>query len=409
MATMSAAAERVQVVVRFRPENDKEKARGGAMCVTIPRGNSTEVTIDCANPAFGQKLFTFDKVFPMDSTQDEVFELIGLPLVDSVVSGYNGTILAYGQTASGKTHAMMGPAGGTVDVLSEGSSDYNQRGLIPRILCTLFEALQRLPPAEVAWSVTLSMFELYKEQIRDLLTGPSSAGLEYRIREDIVSGKGIYVENLTESQVTSAAEVLEIIRKGTSNRVVARTDANDTSSRSHSLVQVVVNQINFVQGGTKTTGRLNLVDLAGSEKVGKTGAEGDRLKEAQAINLSLTLLGQVIYKLTDGHSLHIPYRDSKLTRLLQDSFGGNSRTTLLCACSPSSYNQQETISTLQFASRAKHIQNKPRVNKELNYAELNTAYAKAEEEIIRLKDKIADLERAARERGGAGGGPLESS
>ena len=149
---------------------------------------------------------------------------------------------------------------------------------------------------------------------------------------------------------SSPQELLELIAAATAQRKVASTDANDTSSRSHSAVQLLVHQVNFVQGGTKTTGRLNLVDLAGSEKVGKTGAEGDRLKEAQAINLSLTLLGQVIYKLTDGSSLHIPYRDSKLTRILQDSFGGNSRTALLCAVCPWAVRGRERREGLQRGS-----------------------------------------------------------
>eukprot|EP01012_Entosiphon_sulcatum_P064982 TRINITY_DN93857_c0_g1_i2.p1 TRINITY_DN93857_c0_g1~~TRINITY_DN93857_c0_g1_i2.p1 ORF type:complete len:874 (-),score=227.08 TRINITY_DN93857_c0_g1_i2:74-2695(-) len=401
-------SESVHVVVRIRPENEKEKTRGGKMCITMQGPTSCEV--DCTNQGFGKKPFTFDRMFDWESTQEQVYQSVGEPIVESVLKGYNGTLLAYGQTASGKTHTMMGPDGGNPEVLNMANSgSFAQRGLIPRTVAALFDRLQQLPPAEVSWTVRVSNFELYKEQIRDLLN-PGALGVEYKIREDSITGRGIYVENLKEEEVRTVESILGVIQKGTINRKVAATEANDTSSRSHSIVQIMVDQINFVQGGTRTTSRLNLVDLAGSEKVAKTNAEGERLKEAQAINLSLTLLGQVIYKLTDGHSQHIPYRDSKLTRLLQDSLGGNSQTTLICACSPSTFNQAETLSTLQFAARAKQIKNKPKINKEMNIQELNIAYAKAQEEIRLLKDKISDLEaQSARATAQQQAGPLAGS
>ena len=395
----------IQVAVRFRPLNETEKKEGPEPCIE-PRGVNEILVVDpnafnasakSATAGHGaaaavldaaqQRQFTFDHVFQPKTEQDDLFNRIGKPVVDNVLKGYNGTIMAYGQTGSGKTHSMLGPEGGTVDSLSPASSYYNQRGVIPRLVEELFARLSKLPEQEVTWKVTCSVFELYKEQILDLLTEGQQG--EYRIREDIVGGRGVFVDNLYSKPCFSASELLEAVRVGVTRRKVGSTKSNATSSRSHSLTVISLEQVNHVLDGTVTTSRLSLVDLAGSEKVGKTQADGERLKEAQMINLSLTLLGNVIYKLTDGKSGYIPYRDSKLTRILQDSFGGNSITTLLCHCSPAMYNREETLSTLRFASRAKQIRNKPIVNRELSQKELQVQLAQALDRIKLLEGKIA--------------------
>lgn len=377
-------SSQVRVVIRFRPQNAVEKEHGGEPTVTFNSG--TELEITGATTADAQKVFTYDDVFNPTKTQEEIFAAVGLPTIDNVLKGYNGTILAYGQTGSGKTHSMLGPEGGTADALTKESPHYAQRGIIPRLVEALFEKLDRIPKAEVTWKVTVSVFELYKEGIHDLLT--EATNVEYRIREDTIGGRGVYVENLYAKQCLSASELLEAIKVGVSKRKVASTKSNETSSRSHSVTVINVEQINHVQEDITTVARLNLVDLAGSERQSKTQAGGERLKEAQMINLSLTLLGNVIYKLTDGKSTYIPYRDSKLTRILQDSFGGNSVTTLMCHCSPAQYNKDETVTTLRFASRAKMIRNKPRVNRELSAKELQLAYAQALERIRLLEERL---------------------
>eukprot|EP01059_Diplonema_ambulator_P034911 TRINITY_DN8059_c0_g1_i1.p1 TRINITY_DN8059_c0_g1~~TRINITY_DN8059_c0_g1_i1.p1 ORF type:complete len:736 (+),score=159.08 TRINITY_DN8059_c0_g1_i1:312-2210(+) len=284
---------------------------------------------------------------------------------------------------------MTGPCGGQPASLKETHPDYPKRGLTIRILSSIFEGLSRQPAAEVTWKVVMTITELYKEMLKDLL---SESNEDLRIREDRATGRGVYIEGIREVEVRSVSEAVGVLMKGMERKQVAATAVNETSSRSHTLVSMYVTQVYHVNGDTKTVGRLNLVDLAGSERVEKTGAEGDRLKEAQTINLSLTLLGNVINRLTDGKSLHIPYRDSKLTRILQDSFGGNSRTTLFCNCSPSPCSQSETLSTLLFANRAKQIKNKPRINKELAGQELRVAYQKVQEELELLRAKIGYYE-----------------
>eukprot|EP01060_Flectonema_neradi_P000529 TRINITY_DN10333_c0_g1_i1.p1 TRINITY_DN10333_c0_g1~~TRINITY_DN10333_c0_g1_i1.p1 ORF type:complete len:599 (+),score=133.34 TRINITY_DN10333_c0_g1_i1:838-2634(+) len=366
-------SERVHVNIRIRPPNATELEKGSE-CVAVT--DDEEIKI-------GDKRFTFDYVFTQDRTQEEVYFKIGVPIVESVLKGYNGTVMAYGQTGSGKTHTMTGPDGG---INSLNSPD---RGLVPRVILETFSKLAGLPAAEISTTVHLSILELYKEQLNDLLCTQKT---DLKIREDRLSGRGVYIEGAEQVGVSSADEALGTIEQAMQKKQIASTSANETSSRSHTIVTLTVTQTDHVQGDSKTTGRLYLVDLAGSERVEKSGAEGNRLKEAQTINLSLTLLGNVINKLTDGKSVHIPYRDAKLTRILQDSFGGNSRTVLLCNVSPSSYNSQESTSTLQFANRAKEIKNKPRVNKELTGEELKLAYQKAQEEISACKVRIANLE-----------------
>ena len=197
------------------------------------------------------------------------------------------------------------------------------------------------------FTVKISMLEIYMEKVKDLI---DTSKVNLSIREDPV--KGIYIENLSEHYVTCDDEVMGYLKIGNEGRSVASTNMNDTSSRSHSIVIITIHQNNINDLSAKT-GKLYLVDLAGSEKISKTGAEGLTLDEGKSINKSLTTLGMVINALTDGKSTHVPYRDSKLTRVLQESIGGNSKTSLIITCSPSIYNEAETISTLRFGLRAK--------------------------------------------------------
>eukprot|EP01064_Diplonema_japonicum_P022819 TRINITY_DN3300_c9_g1_i1.p1 TRINITY_DN3300_c9_g1~~TRINITY_DN3300_c9_g1_i1.p1 ORF type:complete len:738 (+),score=186.51 TRINITY_DN3300_c9_g1_i1:66-2216(+) len=384
-------SERIHVNIRFRPLNSFEKERhSGTHCMRMIDEEEVEVN---------QKRFTFDRVFNEHTEQEEIYNRVGKPVVESVLKGYNGTVLAYGQTGSGKTHTMTGPMGGCPSILNENHPNYQDRGLTLRVLSSVFEELQKTPKVEVTWKVSVTFLELYKEVLNDLLSDESSPPQELRIREDRTTGKGVFIEGIREVDVTGAHDAVKVLQRGMERKQIASTAANETSSRSHTLVTLFVTQINHVNGDTKTVGRLNLVDLAGSERIEKTGAEGERLKEAQTINLSLSLLGNVINKLTDGKSVHIPYRDSKLTRILQDSFGGNSRTTLFCNCSPSVYNQSETLSTLLFANRAKQIKNKPRINKELAGQELQVAYRKSQEELESLRSKVCFYEGQMTPRG----------
>ncbi|CAO3646942.1 unnamed protein product [Cunninghamella blakesleeana] len=263
--------------------------------------------------------------------------------------------------------------------------DVNNKGIIPRIVEQIFQSII-LAPANMEFTVKVSYMEIYMEKVRDLLN-PSQDNLP--IHED--KAKGVYVKGLLEVYVSSTEEVYEVMKSGGNNRVVAYTNMNAESSRSHSIVLITITQKNLDTGAAKS-GKLYLVDLAGSEKVGKTGASGQTLEEAKKINKSLTALGMVINSLTDGKSSHIPYRDSKLTRILQESLGGNSRTTLIINCSPSSYNEAETVSTLRFGVRAKTIKNKAKVNSDLSPAELKALLKKVKSDTVTFQQYINALE-----------------
>jgi kinesin family protein 5 len=270
---------------------------------------------------------------------------------------------------------MMGPDGG------KGMEDLEMKGIVPRIVMQIFDAVDQADE-NLEFVVKVSFLEIYMERIRDLLDVSRD---NLRVREDGV--KGVWVEGATEVYCACEEDVMNVLRVGQVHRSVAATKMNAESSRSHSIFIVMITQKNIKTGGSKS-GKLYLVDLAGSEKVGKTGAEGQTLEEAKMINKSLTALGQVINALTDPKAKHIPYRDSKLTRLLQNSLGGNSRTTLCINCSPSDYNYGETLSTLRFGQRAKSIKNNAKVNQERSAAELMALLAETEKTIALLKTYI---------------------
>lgn len=311
----------------------------------------------------------------MDSRQADVFEYSIRPTVDDILNGYNGTVFAYGQTGAGKSYTMMGATTG----------DPEARGVIPRITEQIFASILA-SESNIEYIVKVSYMEIYMERIRDLLV-PQNDNLP--VHEE--KAKGVYVKGLQEVFVNSVEEVYHILDAGGAARATASTNMNQESSRSHSIFLVTIQQKNLDSGSQKT-GQLFLVDLAGSEKVGKTGASGQTLEEAKKINKSLSALGMVINALTDGKSTHIPYRDSKLTRILQESLGGNSRTTLIINCSPSSYNDAETVSTLRFGVRAKSIKNNAKVNSELSPAELKADLQKARSHISTYQAFIGQLE-----------------
>ena len=217
--------------------------------------------------------------------------------------------------------------------------------------------------------------------------------VDLKIRSDKV--RGVHLENVTENYISEPEEVFSLLKIAQQNRAIAATNMNENSSRSHMLFILTINQSNTLDLSAKT-GKLYLVDLAGSEKVSKTGAEGKVLEEAKKINMSLTTLGKVINTLTDGKSTHIPYRDSKLTRMLQESLGGNSKTALIVTCSPHSYNISETISTLRFGVSAKNIKNKPKINREMTVAELQLLLEKSETKVLEKQKQVEFLEEYIR-------------
>ncbi|RWS31541.1 kinesin-like protein KIF3B, partial [Leptotrombidium deliense] len=277
------------------------------------------------------KNFTFDAVFDWNSKQTDIYDEIVRPLVACVLEGFNGTVFAYGQTGTGKTYTMEGVR-----------DDEQRRGVIPNSFEQIFSHIARSQNQQ--YLVRSSYLEIYQEEIRDLLNKDQAKRLELKERADV----GVYVKDLSSFVCKSIKEIEHVMTVGNQNRVVGATNMNEHSSRSHAIFIVTVEHTQLgIDGVTHIrVGKLNLVDLAGSERQTKTGAVGQRQKEAIKINLSLSALGHVISALVDGKSTHIPYRDSKLTRLLQDSLGGNAKTVMIANIGPSNYNYEESLTTL---------------------------------------------------------------
>ena len=373
---MSNAAN-VNVICRFRPMNEMEITNGSEqVCVfTSPTSLQFYSTRERNNYKFN-----FDRIFQPSSTQEEIYSYGVKGIIDSVLNGYNGTVLAYGQTGSGKTYTMQGEIG-----------NEKTKGIIPRMIKHVFDYIHEQNSSS-EFMLKVSMIEIYQEKIRDLL---DISRVNLPIRQDSI--KGIYVDGCSERYVGCPRDVLNALELGANNRVQAATNMNEHSSRSHSIFILTINQTNKKEGFSKI-GKLYLVDLAGSEKISKSGATGFTIKEAEKINLSLTTLGRVIYNLTDGKSQHVPYRESKLTRVLQESLGGNSKTCLIITCSPSIYNESETLSTLRFGERAKKIKNKPKINKEVTVAELQKLIAQLKENLKKANARITQLENYIKQK-----------
>uniref|UniRef100_A0A6U5EEF3 Kinesin-like protein n=1 Tax=Corethron hystrix TaxID=216773 RepID=A0A6U5EEF3_9STRA len=367
------STEAVKVIVRIRPPSTKEKKDGRQIITSAdPYRGRIEVKNPIADESEPPKCFTFDSVFAPTCTQKEVYDVVGAPVVQSVLDGYNGTIFAYGQTGAGKTHTMEGFP-----------SDPDLRGIIPNAFQHIFDHVT-LGSTNENYLVRASYFEIYNEEIRDLISNSPKTSLELRESSD----SGVYVKGLASFVVKSISEIDKLMQKGHKNRTVASTQMNQGSSRSHSVFTIVIECCTTDDHGEHIRmGKLNLVDLAGSERQSKTGATGERLKEATKINLSLSALGNVISALVDGKTNHVPYRDSKLTRILQDSLGGNTKTVMCANAGPADWNYDETLSTLRYANRAKNIKNKPKVNEDPKEAMLK----EYQEEIAKLREKLSAM------------------
>ncbi|KAM4869765.1 kinesin-like protein KIF3A isoform 1-T1 [Urocitellus parryii] len=368
------SCDNVKVVVRCRPLNEREKSMCYKQAVSVDemRGTITVHKTDSSNEP--PKTFTFDTVFGPESKQLDVYNLTARPIIDSVLEGYNGTIFAYGQTGTGKTFTMEG-----VRAVPE------LRGIIPNSFAHIFGHIAKAE-GDTRFLVRVSYLEIYNEEVRDLLGKDQTQRLEVKERPDV----GVYIKDLSAYVVNNADDMDRIMTLGHKNRSVGATNMNEHSSRSHAIFTITIEcSEKGVDGNMHVRmGKLHLVDLAGSERQAKTGATGQRLKEATKINLSLSTLGNVISALVDGKSTHVPYRNSKLTRLLQDSLGGNSKTMMCANIGPSDYNYDETISTLRYANRAKNIKNKARINEDPKDALLR----QFQKEIEELKKKLEEGE-----------------
>jgi hypothetical protein len=314
-----------------------------------------------------------DEVLTMDSSKQEpIYRETASPIVEFVLEGYNGTIFAYGQTGTGKTHTIEGR-----------EEDHELRGVMPRAFEGVFKAIEGDPNKQ--YLVRASYMELYKEEIRDLLSRDPKNKLEIKEHPE----KGVYVKDLSSFVVKSVQDLKEVMYTGRKNRTTASTNMNETSSRSHSIFTLTIEtaQMGIDLKSHIRVGKLNIVDLAGSERLSKTGATGERLEEATKINLSLSTLCHVIATLTEyKEGTYVPYRNSKLTRMLQDSLGGNTKTMMVANIGPAGYNYEESLNTLRYANRAKNIVNKPRINEDPKDAMIR----EFRDEITRLKRLLAE-------------------
>uniref|UniRef100_A0A0X3P085 Kinesin-like protein n=1 Tax=Schistocephalus solidus TaxID=70667 RepID=A0A0X3P085_SCHSO len=348
---MSTDSENVKVCVRCRPMNEKEEQQ---KFFTVVKVDEETGAVHLRSPDESEdgptKMFTFDYAFGMGSKQLDIFNKIARPIIEKVFEGYNGTIFAYGQTGTGKTFTMEGVR-----------SVPSLRGIIPNSFAHIFGRIAKAD-SKTRFLVHVSYLEIYNEEVRDLLGKNQQTKLDVKERPDC----GVYVKDLSTVMVHSPNEMEKVMCLGNKNRSTAATNMNEHSSRSHAIFTVTVECCEIMESGRQMLrqGKLHLVDLAGSERQSKTGATGKRLQEANKINLSLTTLGNVISALVDGKSTHVPYRNSKLTRLLQDSLGGNSKTVMIANIGPTNYNYEESVSTLRYAHRAKSIKNKARVNED---------------------------------------------
>jgi hypothetical protein len=376
----------VKVVVRIRPLSGKEEERGCKESITEMQ---SEYGVDASasnGPEVLQvnkdKWFEFDAVLGHQCTQQDVYVRSGASrsITEDIFKGYNVTFLAYGQTAAGKTFTM-GTFGDATD---------ESAGILPRGCEELYETIQAKCDGNA--KVELSYLEIYNEEIRDLLSDKTPINPEkknpiaLKIRETL-NGE-VYVSGLTATEVTSPKEIGDLMEAASSRRVVGSTAMNAVSSRSHAICSFKVSGV--LEGGEKFTSKLTLVDLAGSERIKKTGAMGSRQLEGIHINKSLMTLGQVVSALADGGRRKPPYRDSKLTRLLQDSLGGNSRTIMLACVSPADYNIEESSNTLRYATSARNIKNSATRNMVQEISQEEALALRRENQL--LKQQVMELQ-----------------
>jgi len=375
----------INVVVRCRGRSEREVRENSGVVVSTNGVKGKTVELSMGPNAISNKTYQFDKVFSPAADQAIIFEDVVAPVLTEMLSGYNCTIFAYGQTGTGKTYTMSGDMTDTLGLLSDAA------GIIPRVLYSLF---QKLESDEVECSVKCSFIELYNEELRDLLSADDSVKLKIYDDASRKSHIATTVQGMEESHIKSAAAGIKLLQAGSYRRQVAATKCNDLSSRSHTVFTITTHLKKVNEAGEDyiCSGKLNLVDLAGSENIQRSGAENKRAAEAGLINKSLLTLGRVINALVDRSS-HIPYRESKLTRLLQDSLGGRTKTCIIATVSPAKSNLEETISTLDYAFRAKNIRNKPQVNSLISKKTLLKEYTA---EIEKLKSELI----ATRQRNG---------
>jgi len=366
----SPKEENIKVVIRCRPLSQKELQSGFKPIVRMLANEQTVQLLKDGNPD-DVRSFPFNSVYSPDATQQFVYDDSARSIVNSVLEGYNGTIFAYGQTGTGKTFTM------------EGYPEKEElKGIILHSFDHIFAYISHVK--DRTFLVRASYLQIYMEDVYDLLGDP---GQKLTIRS---AGDEITVVGLSQHCVKNPEEITKLLLKGKQNRAVGETLMNKESSRSHSVFTVAVEQMSEEKGSRM--GKLHLVDLAGSERLAKTGATGERAAQGNKINLSLLSLGNVISALVTG-SKHVPYRDSKLTRILQDSLGGNSKTVMIANIGPASYNYEETLSSLLYASRAKQIKNIPKVNMDPKDAML-----------AQLKEKIELLKKRLASQGGMSSG-----
>ncbi|XWS59472.1 hypothetical protein CRYUN_Cryun08bG0125000 [Craigia yunnanensis] len=385
----------VQVLLRCRPFSEEELRNNAPQVVTC---NDYQREVAISQNIAGKhidRVFTFDKVFGPSAQQKDLYDQAVIPIVNEVLEGFNCTIFAYGQTGTGKTYTMEGECkraktGPNGELPAEA-------GVIPRAVKQIFDTLES---QNAEYSVKVTFLELYNEEITDLLAPEeiSKVALEEKQKKQLPlmeDGKGgVLVRGLEEEIVTSASEIFTLLERGSAKRRTAETLLNKQSSRSHSLFSITIHIKEATPEGEELIkcGKLNLVDLAGSENISRSGARDGRAREAGEINKSLLTLGRVINALVE-HLGHIPYRDSKLTRLLRDSLGGRTKTCIIATVSPAVHCLEETLSTLDYAHRAKNIKNKPEVNQKMMKSTL-------------IKDLYGEIERlkaevyAAREKNG---------
>nr|GLL46193.1 kinesin-like protein KIN-5C [Ipomoea trifida] len=385
----------VQVLLRCRPFSEDELRNNAPQVVTCNEyQREVAVTQNIAGKHI-DRVFTFDKVFGPSAQQRDLYEQAIVPIVNEVLEGFNCTIFAYGQTGTGKTYTMEGECKRSKSGPNGGLPQ--EAGVIPRAIKQIFDTLES---QNAEYSVKVTFLELYNEEITDLLAPEdlSKVALEDKQKKQLPlmeDGKGgVLVRGLEEEIVTSASEIFTLLERGSAKRRTAETLLNKQSSRSHSLFSITIHIKEATPEGEELIkcGKLNLVDLAGSENISRSGAREGRAREAGEINKSLLTLGRVINALVE-HLGHVPYRDSKLTRLLRDSLGGRTKTCIIATVSPAVHCLEETLSTLDYAHRAKNIKNKPEVNQKMMKSTLiKDLYG----EIERLKGEVY----AAREKNG---------